>query len=81
MGDLGRIYLALCIVAFVVAMIGYWVLAKKGPKGAVLGAAAVLYFAGMSLSPGCLFRREAPGSCSFSRGYSNSSVSPAASSG
>jgi len=52
MDDLGRVYLVIAIVAFIVAMIGYWILSKKGPRGAVLGTAAMIYFAGMSLPPG-----------------------------
>jgi len=49
MDTLSKVYLGIAVVAIVGTILGYWLLSKKGPRGAVLCVAAVLYFAGMQL--------------------------------
>lgn len=50
MDTTGKIFLGITIVSVVGALIGFYVLSKKGPRGAVLGVAAVLYVLGKSIS-------------------------------
>ena len=49
MDTTGKIFLGITIVSVVCALIGFYVLSKKGPRGSVLGVAAVLYVLGRSI--------------------------------
>jgi hypothetical protein len=48
----GKIFLGIAIVSIVCAVISFYFLSKKGPRGAVLGVAAVIYFVGISIPTG-----------------------------
>jgi hypothetical protein len=49
MDVLGKVYLGIAAAAIVGAILGYWLLSKKGPRGALLFVAALLYVAGMQV--------------------------------
>ncbi|MGD0897263.1 MAG: hypothetical protein ABR915_05460 [Thermoguttaceae bacterium] len=52
MDTFGKIGLGIAAVAVVAALVGFYVLSRKGPRGAVLAAAGVLYFLGLQIQPG-----------------------------
>jgi uncharacterized membrane protein YfcA len=45
----GKLFIGIAIVAVLGAVVGFYILSKLAPRGAVLIAAAVLYFLGMSI--------------------------------
>lgn len=49
MDTTGEIYLGIGIAAIVGALIGFFLLSRKGPRGAVLITGAILFFCGMSI--------------------------------
>lgn len=49
MDTVGKIYIAITIAAFIGALVGFYFLARKGPRGAVLIVAVALYCGGMSI--------------------------------
>ena len=51
MDTTGKIYLGITIGAIICAIVGFWLLSKKGPRYSVLIAAAVLFICGMSIPP------------------------------
>jgi hypothetical protein len=52
MDRFGQIYLIVVIVVLVAAVVGFWFLSRRGPRGAVLAVAAVLYTASLVIQPG-----------------------------
>ncbi len=49
MDTTGKIYIGIIIAAMIGVIVGFYFLSKKGPRGAVLIAGAVLFFCGMSI--------------------------------
>ena len=49
MDTTGKIYIAVVVATMIGAVVGFYFLSKKGPRGSVLIAAVVLFFCGMSI--------------------------------
>jgi hypothetical protein len=43
MGSSAQVFLVLAIASFGAAIVGFWFLSRRGPRGAVLAVAVVLY--------------------------------------
>jgi hypothetical protein len=46
----GNIFLVATVIAVVAAVIGFWYVSQRAPRGAVLGIAVVIYVVGVALS-------------------------------
>jgi hypothetical protein len=51
-GSFSQVFLVIAISSAIAALVGFWSLSRRGPRGSVLAVAACLYIASYLIQPG-----------------------------